>query len=260
MQLTSRQMLNGKTILITGGGSGIGEALATILSKDNKVVICGRNEDKLKKVEATCQSISYYVADISVPTEIDSLFKRIVDDKIVLDVLFNNAGVVEQYEVAKAKFSSAQIFDKINTNLSGGVAVVQHFINQANKSVENIIVNVTSEIALFPIPVLALYSASKAGFSVFTKALRQQLKSTNFKVIEILPPQVDTEMPKQIGNTAMGADAYEFAKNTIESINKGNSEYAPGTNVPLLKLFSKFLPETGLTLIDKMSRKQLHVQ
>jgi uncharacterized oxidoreductase len=137
---------------------------------------------------------------------------------------------------------------------------VQQFVNQANKAVENIIVNVTSEVALFPIPILALYATSKAGFSVFTKVLRQQLKNTTFKVVEILPPQVETEMPKQIGNRAKGVNANDYAKKIISTVNRGKKELANGSNVPLLKLFSKFLPNVGLNLIDKMSRKQIQVQ
>ena len=254
-------MLNGRTILISGGGSGIGEALVNNLSNNNKIIICGRNETKLKKVASSNKNVSYYVTDISVPNEIDNLFKQIANDKIIVDVLINNAGVVEQFDVMKTKFSSTQIFERINTNLSGGIALIQQFVQQANKSaaVENIIVNITSEIAFFPIPILALYSSSKAGFSVFTKALRQQLKNRSFKVIEILPPQVETEMPKQIGNTGKGINADAFAKKIILTVNQEKKELANGANVPLLKLFSKFLPNIGLKLIDKMSRKQLQV-
>jgi uncharacterized oxidoreductase len=249
-------MLKGKTILITGGGSGIGEAFATILSKNNNIIICGRNEERLKRVAATSSNITYYVADISSPTEIDNLFKRIASNKVVLDVLFNNAGVVEKFEIMKSQLSSVQIFEKINTNLSGAIAITQHFINQANKSTSALIVNVTAGIAIFPVPVLALYSTSKTGLSVFTKALRQQLKSTNFKVIEILPPHVETAMPKEIGNTAKGEKANDFAGKAIGAINGGKTEYAPGINVILLKIFSKFLPKAGLNLIDKVTRKQ----
>lgn len=249
-------MLKGKTVLITGGGSGIGEALATLLSQDNDIIICGRNEERLKNVAAYSSNIFYYLADISSPIEIDNLFKRLANDDVVLDVLFNNAGVVEKFETMQSQLSSAQIFEKINTNLSGGIAITQQFINQASKSNPNLIVNVTAGIAIFPVPVLALYSASKAGFSVFTKILRQQLKSTNFKVIEVLPPHVETAMPKEIGNTVRGAKANDFAGKTIEAINKGKIEYAPGFNVVLLKLFNRFLPKIGLNLIDKVTRKQ----
>ncbi len=250
-------MLKYKTILITGGGSGIGEALVANLSKDNKIIICGRNENKLQKVVTANKNVSYYVADISAPNQIDELFQKISTDGIVLDVLINNAGVVEQWDIARTVFSSAQIFEKINTNLSGAIAVCQKFISQANHSIENLIVHVTSEIALFPIPILPLYATSKTGLRVFTQALRTQLKNTNFKVVEILPPAVDTAMPKQLGNTGKLANADTFAKKIVASINKGKSEFAPGSNVPLLKLFNKFLPKAGLNLIDKMSRKQL---
>lgn len=249
-------MLKGKTILITGGGSGIGEAFATLLSQDNNIVICGRNEERLKRVAATSSNITYYVADISSPIEIDNLFKRIASNKVVLDVLFNNAGVVEKFEIMNSQLSSVQIFEKINTNLSGAIAITQKFINQANNSLPALIVNVTAGIAIFPVPVLALYSTSKTGLSIFTKTLRQQLKSTNFKVIEILPPHVETAMPKEIGNIAKGEKALDFAGKAIVAINGGKTEYAPGMNVLLLKIFSKFFPKIGLNLIDKVTRKQ----
>jgi len=253
-------MLSGKTILITGGGSGIGEALAVNLSINNKIVICGRSEDKLKKVVAANKNVIYYVTDVSIAHEIDELFKKISRDGIVLDVLINNAGVVEPWDITKTTLSSAQIFEKINTNLSGAIAVTQQFINQANKTAENLIVNITSEIALFPIPILPLYATSKAGLRVFTQTLRAQLKKTNFSVVEILPPGVDTAMPKQLGNTGKLVGADSFAKKIIASINKGEVEFAPGANVLMLKVFSRFFPKVGLKIIDKASRNQLQVR
>lgn len=249
-------MLKRKTILITGGGSGIGEALAVQLANDNKVIICGRNEDKLKKVANTSRNISYYVADISIPTEIDNLFKRIADDKITLDVLFNNAGVVERLDVREATFSSTQIFEKVNTNLSGAIVVTQHFIQQANNSAENLIINVTSGIVGFTVPTQPLYVASKSGLNAYTKLLRYQLKNTNFKVVEILPPGVYTEMPKGLG--FKNADKFPlpsaYVKKVIASINKGKTEYAP-SGLSLVKFFLLLLPNTTLKLVDKAGKK-----
>src|SRR5690606_7157424 len=72
-----KKMLKGKVILITGGGSGIGEALAINLSKDNKIIICGRDENKLQNVATANTNVSYYVANVSIPNEIDDLFKKI---------------------------------------------------------------------------------------------------------------------------------------------------------------------------------------
>jgi uncharacterized oxidoreductase len=211
-------------------------------------------------VAGATKNISYYVTDISIADEIDELFKKIAASGKVLNILINNAGVVEQWDMVNTVFSSVQIFEKINTNLSGAIAVTQKFISQADRSAENLIINITSEIALFPIPILPLYATSKAGLRVFTQTLREQLKNTKFNVVEILPPAVDTAMPKQLGNTGKLINADVFAKSIIASVNKGNSEYAPGANVPLLKLFSKFLPKVGLSLIDKMSRRQLRGQ
>jgi uncharacterized oxidoreductase len=254
-------MLKGRTILITGGGSGIGETLTNKLSNDNKIIICGRNEDKLRKVVAANTNVSYYVADVSVANEIDELFRRIKTDGIVLDALFNNAGVVEQWDVTKSELSSAQIFEKINTNLSGAIAITQQFVSQANKSVSNVIVNITSSIAIFPFPVLGLYATSKSGFSIFTKMIRQQLKGTNFKVVEILPSQVETEMPKQLGFTSRGANVQDFANKMINAINKGKTEYSPDPNVPMLKLFNRLLPKSSvLNMADKISKKILKGQ
>jgi uncharacterized oxidoreductase len=253
-------MLKNKTILITGGGSGIGEALAINLSINNRVIICGRDEQKLRRVAARNVDISFYKADVSKADGIDDLFTKLSNDKIVLDVLFNNAGVVEAWDIPNVVLSTAQIFEKVSTNLTGAIAVTQKFIHQANKSIENIIVNITSEVALFPIPILPLYSTSKAGLRVFTQSLRQQMKDTNFKVVEILPPAVDTAMPRQLGNTEKGLNADDFVYNILKSIAKGKNEYAPGSNVILLKLFKNFFPKVGLQLIDKMSRKQLRLK
>lgn len=254
-------MLKGRTILITGGGSGIGEAFAKKLAEYNKIIICGRNEDKLRKIVSENKNITYYVADISVPNDIDALFKRISADGIILDALFNNAGVVEQWDILKMTLSSAQIFEKINTNLSGAIAITQQFISQSNASANNLVINITSAVAIFPFPILGLYSTSKSGFSVFTKILRMQLKGRNFKVFEILPSQVETEMPKQLGFTTNGINVNDFATKTINAINKGKTEYSPDANFAMIKLLNRLLPKSKLlNLADKISRKILKVR
>ncbi|WP_316825493.1 SDR family NAD(P)-dependent oxidoreductase [Pedobacter miscanthi] len=248
-------MLKNKNILITGGGSGIGESLAIHLAKENKVVICGRNEDKLIRVAGTNKNISYYVSDLSLASEIESLFEKIANNKIQLDVLFNNAGVFEEFDVKTVNFSSQQIFEKININLSAPIALTRHFVKQADSSDNCYIVNITAELALFPVPLWALYAASKTALSVFTKLLRQQLKGTNFRVVEILPPAIDTPMSRTVGHERALPSPADFAGNVVRVINKGKLEYAPGKNVPILKFFSRFMPQIGLNIVDKATRK-----
>jgi uncharacterized oxidoreductase len=254
-------MLKDRTILITGGGSGIGAAFAQQLCGENRIIICGRTKDRLSKIAAEHKNISYYVADISVPGDIDELFKQLKAEGIILDTLFNNAGVVEQWDVYKPQLSSTQIFERFNTNLSGAVALTQQFINQSNKSNNNLIVNITSAVAVFPFPILGLYAAAKSGLSVFTKVLRQQLKGSKFQVAEILPSQVETDLPKRTGFTSRGMDVNEFVAKSIKAVNRGEAEYAPDGNFMVIKLLNRLLPtSTLLNLADKISKKILKIQ
>lgn len=252
-------MLRHKTILITGGGSGIGEALALQLANDNTIIICGRNETKLKTVSAKNKNITYELTDVSDYRSIENLFARLREKSIVPDVLINNAGVVEIWELHKQTLSPQEIFEKANTNFAGAVAIIQLFISQAVQDKTNIIISNTSEIARMPIPVMPLYSASKAALHVFTKSLRIQLKNTSFKVIELLPPAVDTDMPKKLNNTGKLISPAVFAAQAIRKINEGKTEITSGPNTFLFKFFQRVAPETGLKLIDKMSRKQLGI-
>lgn len=256
---TRTGMLHNKTILITGGGSGIGEALALQLSSENKIIICGRNEEKLKRVAAKHQNISYEVADLSRYESIEKLFAAVKSKSIILDVLFNNAGVVELWDLNRDALSAKEIFEKANTNLSAPLAVTQYFINQANKSKENLIVNNTSEIAILPVPVMPLYSASKTAFSVFTKLIRFQLKKTNFRVVELLTPGVDTDMPKQLNNSGKLMNVDDFARDVIANIAMGTREYAPGKHIMLMRFFQQFAPNLGMRILDRMSKKQLGI-
>lgn len=257
---TKHMKLTQKTILITGGGSGLGAALARLLAAQNTVIICGRNEEKLKNIASRNAHIEYCVCDISNPDEIDRLFEEISHRGRTLDVLINNAGVVEIWDIVNTELPSEAIFKKINSNLAGAIAITSRFIRQADRRVENFIVNVTSEIALFPIPMLPLYSTSKAGLHTFTLALRAQLRDENFSVIEILPPGIDTDMPRQLGNTGRLLNADDFAARIVKSIERKTKEFAPGANVRLFKMLRAFFPLYGVNLLDTISRKQLRPQ
>jgi uncharacterized oxidoreductase len=250
--------LTNKTILITGGATGIGLALATALSVENTVIIAGRSLDRLKEAQKAVRALKIFTCDISDPSSIDQLFAKLRTQEIVLDVVFNNAGVIETWDIPNQHISSADIFTKLNTNLAGPISVSQNFIRQADHSKLNQIINITTEAAIMPVPILPLYSSSKAGLSVFTKSLRIQLKGSNFKVIEIIPPAVETRMTTEdLKNTTKLVKPQDFALNMIKQIRSGKLEYAPSGNAILLTLIRRFLPTAGLKLIDKISRKQL---
>jgi uncharacterized oxidoreductase len=257
---TMKTKLSNRTILITGGATGIGLALADQLSKTNRVIITGRRIAALEEAKRRNSSLTWYQSDVSNPNDIDSLFETLKRANIVIDVLINNAGVIELWDLRSAQFTSREVFEKINTNLTGAICMTKQFIRQASIKQINYIINITTEVAIMPIPILPLYSSSKAGFSVFTKCLRQQLAKSNFKVIEILPPAVDTAMPKKINNTSPDMlDARLFAEKVIGKIESGVLEYAPGKNAYMFSLLRRLSPSLGIKLIDTMSRKQLGV-
>jgi len=250
--------LANKTILITGGATGIGFATAKALSLENCIIVAGRNRRHLEEAQKVIPSLITYTCDVSDPVSVDLVFAKIKDRGLVPDVVINNAAVIEIWDILNQSISSADIFTKINTNLAGPIAIIQNFIRQADQGKLNYIVNLTTEAAIMPVPILPLYSSSKAGLSAFTKSLRVQLKRSNFKIIEIIPPAVETKMTTEdLKNTAKLASPSDFALNMIKSIESGKLEYSPSGNAILLNLIRRFLPKSGLRLIDKISRKQL---
>jgi uncharacterized oxidoreductase len=248
-----------KTILITGGATGIGFGFAQkLVSQGNQVIITGRRMDKLKEAQAKLPSLLYFQCDVSDPDSIDRLFEELKNKKLTLDVVFNNAGVLEVWDVASQHVSSKDLFAKINANLTGPIAISQHFIRQAGIDRENYIINISSEAAIMPVPILPLYSASKTGLSVFTHALRVQLKNLNFKVIEVIPPATETKMTtSDMKNTTKLADPNVFAAQVIRQIESGKLYYAPSGNAKALVFLRRAMPGLGLQIVDSVSRKQL---
>jgi uncharacterized oxidoreductase len=251
--------LSNRTVLITGGATGIGFSIAKILSgQNNNVIITGRKLDKLQEAKREVPALEFFQCDISNPDSIDSLFVQMAAKKIVLDMLFNNAGVIETWNILKKDLPSSEIFLKLNTNLAGQVAVTQRFIRQANKIHQNFIVNMSSDAAIMPIPILPLYSASKAGFNVFTLNLRAQLPDNQFRVIEIYPPATETRMTtSDMVNTGKLAKPDVFAKKLVDSIEAGKVQYTASPNARLLRFIRRIAPKAGLKLVDKASRKTI---
>jgi len=251
--------LQNKTVLVTGGATGIGYGLAQNLAAlGNQVIITGRRIDKLQAAQQAIPGLLYFACDVSDPAAIDDLFRHLDQQGIVLDVIFNNAGVLELWDIPGQSIASTDIFTKINTNLSGPIAITQHFIRQADPQKDNYIVNITTEAAIMPVPILPLYSSSKTGLSVFTRSLRAQLKATNFHVIEIIPPATESKMTTEdMKNTTKLADPGTFALKVIRQIEAGKLYYAPSANAKLLTFIRRVFPNAGINLIDTLSRRQL---
>jgi uncharacterized oxidoreductase len=213
---------------------------------------------KLTQVQTELPGVVVYQCDVTQPQSVDSLFVQLKKDGRKLDVLINNAGVVETWDLTRQQIASELIAQKISTNYTGPVLLIQQFLQQVDSRQASLIVNITTEAALMPVALLPLYSASKAALRSFTRSLRLQLSGTNTNVVEIMPPAVETKMTTQdVKNTTKMRQPDEFAVAIVNAIEAGKAEFSPGMNAFLMRLFSRFLPNTGLRLVHHFSKQQL---
>lgn len=184
---------SGNTILVTGGGSGIGRELARRWHDlGNTVIVAGRSEGSLAGTAEGHANIHPMAFDVSDPADIERFAREVVERFPALNVLVNNAGIM-RYEELSAKRDLADAEATIVTNLLGPIrltdALVDHLKGQGGAA----IVNVTSGLAFVPMPKAATYSATKAALHSYTISLRVKLEGA-VEVIELAPPAVQTEL------------------------------------------------------------------
>jgi uncharacterized oxidoreductase len=185
--------LTGNTILITGGGSGIGRALAEQLhQRGNQVIIAGRRRASLDAATAANRGMHSLVLDTADPASIASAAARLTQDFPTLNVLVNNAGIMRLENIKNASATDAEAI--VATNLLGPIrltaALLPHLLQQPSAA----ILNVSSGLAFVPLAATPTYCATKAAIHSYSQSLRYQLKDTAIQVIEIVPPWVATEL------------------------------------------------------------------
>ncbi|MBY8829513.1 SDR family oxidoreductase [Hephaestia mangrovi] len=181
----------GNTILMTGGGSGIGAALAQRLHDlGNKVIVAGRRQDALDRAIAGRENMHALTLDIDSPAGIEDFARRVIDAHPDLNVLINNAGIM-RFEDLDHRRDLADAEATITTNLLGPIrltnALIDHLAAQPNAA----IVNVTSGLAFVPLVPTPTYNATKAALHSYSVAMREAL-SGKVEVIELAPPAVQT--------------------------------------------------------------------
>ena len=180
--------LNSNTVLITGGGSGIGFALAEhLLRAKSEVIICGRHEEKLLEAQRKHPELKTRVCDVSKETQRTALFKWAATEFPRLNVLVNNAGIQRRFAIPEPMKWKATS-EEIAINLEAPVHLSALFIPHLLKQERPVIMNVTSGLAFSPMASAPIYCATKAALHSFTLSLRHQLASTPIQVIEIIPP------------------------------------------------------------------------
>jgi uncharacterized oxidoreductase len=187
--------MNSNTMFITGGGSGIGKDLAEAFHKlGNQVIISGRREQALKKMCGANPGMRYYVIDVTDLNSIRSVAAKAIVDFPKLNCVFNNAGVQKYVDFSGGKLDDAALVAELNTNVLGLIRVTAEFMPHLRKQDHATLVNVSSGLAFVPFARFPVYCATKAAVHSFSVSLRQQLKDSKVKVLELIPPYVDTEL------------------------------------------------------------------
>ncbi|MDF7788807.1 SDR family oxidoreductase [Pantoea ananatis] len=184
---------HGNTLLITGGGTGIGRALAHRWhDAGNKVIITGRRQDALDEVAAGREGISTWVLDVTDADDVSHAIPLLLQTYPHLNVLVNNAGVFSPEDITSRRDLS-DVVRMTETNFIAPVRLTDALIDHLSAQPAAAIINVSSGLAFVPFPASPTYSATKAALHSYTAALRPLLKG-KVEVIEIIPPQVQTEL------------------------------------------------------------------
>lgn len=248
--------LEHRTILITGGTSGIGRELArALLKRGNTVIVTGRDRTKLDDFARESPAVHAIRSDAADPDAMLQLYTDVTARFPELDMLINNAGIMRNL---KLDGDPQDITREIAINLCGPIQMIQHFLPHLKTRPGALIVNVTSGLAFLPFPSAPVYCASKAALHSFTQSLRIQLEGSGVTVVELAPPGTETplfraEFEREMkGEKAM--DAAVLAKLAIAGIEANRLEIRPGV-ANVLRIMSRVAPGFMLRQMTKLSRR-----
>jgi len=230
--------LSGNTILITGGSSGIGLAFAErFINAGNTVIVCGRRENVLQNAKEKFPSLITHVTDLTIESDRVALFDWVTTNYPEVNVLVNNAGIQQRFNVLKAdaKNNWSYFSKEIAANIEAPFQLSMLFVPFFAAKEESTIINVSSGLAFTPLAIAPIYSATKAALHSFTVGLRHQLSDTSVEVIEVAPPAVNTDLGGA-GLHTHGEPLNEFADGIFQGLAEGKKEIGYGSSVARLRM------------------------
>lgn len=225
----------GNTILITGGATGIGYALAEAFVKaGNQVIICGRREHRLTEAQKQLPGLHVRKCDVARDSDRRELFEWAIASFPDLNVLINNAGIQRPLSFT-SESAEREWESEIDTNFKAPVHLSQLFAPHLMKQSESAIVNITSALGFVPLAAVPVYCATKAALHSFSLSLRRQLRDTPVKVFEVIPPMVQSELHDYQGTNRRGGGipASDVADATLDGMRNDTFEIpvGPATNL-----------------------------
>ncbi|HWF44233.1 MAG TPA: SDR family NAD(P)-dependent oxidoreductase [Candidatus Kapabacteria bacterium] len=223
--------LTDNRILITGGATGIGFALAEeFLKRGNTVLVCGRREEKLREAASKAPGLQTKLADISDPNDRKSLAEWGISNGV--NILVNNAGMQREIDFTRGIEALEEGDNEVRINLEGTIYLTALFLPYLFEQDNAAILNVSSGLGFVPIAIMPVYCATKAAIHSFTISLRHQLTPAGLKVFEVIPPTVDTDLDRgareKRGQIDRGISAEDVAAAVIEGMQNDRPEIAIG--------------------------------
>ena len=238
--------ITNKKILVTGGASGIGFALAErFIKNENTVIICGRREQVLNEAKEKLPSLVTRVCDLAIESERASLFEWISANHNDLNILVNNAGIQQWMTINDADFFK-RAKEEITINIEAPVHLTALFQNLPSLTT---VMNVTSGLSFVPLTKTPVYSATKAFFHSFTISLRHLLKAKNIEVIEIIPPALNTDLGGK-GIHDFAPPVSGFIDSIFDQMEQGSNELTYGYTEQM----SKAGAETFKPVFERMNQ------
>lgn len=217
------------TVLITGGATGIGLALAErFLAQGCQVIVVGRRAEKLAEAQDKHPRLITRVADVADEESRVELYHWVVENYPECNLLVNNAGIQKRINLTKISDRSwSELREEIAINLEGAIHLTLLFLPHLRSKERATIIQVTSGLSLIPAPFAPIYSATKAALRSFTLSLREQLADTQVRVVEILPPAVNTDLGG-VGLHTFGEPLDAFADGVFADYLRGETEIGYG--------------------------------
>ena len=252
--------LSGNTVLITGGSSGIGLALAEgFAGRGSRVIVCGRTEEKLLQAQQRVPGLAYLKADVADAADRRRLLDWVEAEHPDTNVLVNNAGIQRRVQLTDGAeaINTGEIALNLEAPIHLTALFLPRFLRQAEQGRSPAIINVTSGLGYVPLAATPIYGATKAGLQAFTQALRHQIRGRGIEVVDLAPPAVDTPLLQGAlkpngGSGPPTITPEQYVKDALRALEKGRSEVRIG-GAQLLYVLNRLAPRLGFRLLNRLA-------
>lgn len=242
--------LNGVKVLLTGGTSGIGlKTVEALVREGAKVVVVARDEAKLERLHQTHVLAGAYACDLAQPAEVLKIGVELGRVHPDLMVLINNAAIQHNILFDSEHSTPESIEYEMRTNFLAPLLLTRALLPTLKQQQEAAIINITSGLALVPKRSAAVYCGTKGGLRIFTQALRNQLQGSRIRVIEVLPPVVDTPMTAGRGRLKLSPE--RVADATVGAL-RGRLDEVHVEKTKILHWLSRVSPTAARSLMKRM--------